>query len=110
MFNFFYNRADDKIIDDITTKVHAGTDIYLNWKFPKIVEKGFTCQHCGAKKNIHVEYEISDLRSIVENVNLRLNPYNRDDYSVKHKVQKAVVEELNELNSIDYLVLCENCS
>lgn len=110
MFNFFNTKTNDKIIDDITTNVYSGTDIYLNWTFPKIVEKDFTCQNCGEKKNIHVEYEISDLRSIVESVNLRLNPYNRNDYSVKHKIQKAVVEELNELNSIDYLVLCENCS
>jgi hypothetical protein len=110
MINFFYNKNDERIVDDITTKVHDGTDIYLNWKFPKIVEKGFTCQQCGEKKNIHVEYDISDLRDIVEDVNLRLNPSNRDNYEVKHRVQKAVVEELNELNSIDYLVLCESCS
>lgn len=110
MFNFFYNKTDDKFIDDITTKVQDGTDIYLNWKFPKIVEKGFTCQYCGKKKNIHVEYDISDLRNIVEEVNNRLNPSNRDSYDVKRRVQKAVVEEITQLNNIDYLVLCESCS
>mgnify|MGYP003658529832 FL=1 len=110
MINFFHNKIDCKLVDDITTNVHAGTDIFLNWKFPKIVEKGFTCQHCGEKKNIHVEYDITDLRNIVEAVNARLNPSNRDSYDVKHRVQKAVVEDLNELNSLDYLVLCESCS
>lgn len=110
MINFFYNKSSEHIVNDITSNVHDGTDIYLNWKFPKIVEKDFTCQHCGEKRNIHVEYDISDLRCIVENVNSRLNPTNRDSYDIKHKVQKAVVKELSELNNIDYLVLCENCS
>jgi hypothetical protein len=110
MINFFYNNGDEHIVDDITTEVQDGTDIYLNWKFPKIVEKDFTCQYCGEKKNIHVEYDISDLRNIVEEVNMRINPSNRDSYDVKHRVQRAVVEELIELNNIDYLVLCESCS
>jgi|TARA_R110001606_G_scaffold42229_5_gene113156 hypothetical protein len=110
MINFFQNKNVDKIIDDITTEVHLGADIFLNWKFPKIVERGFTCQQCSKKKNIHVEYDITELRIIVEEVNTRLNPSNRDSYEVKHRVQKAVVEELNELNSLDYLVLCESCS
>ena len=108
MFNFFYNTGNYLIIDDLTKKIQS--DIYLTWEFPRIVEKDFTCQYCGKKKNIHVEYDISDLRNIVEEVNTRLNPSNRDSYDVKRRVQKAVVEEITQLNNIDYLVLCESCS
>jgi hypothetical protein len=110
MLNFLFNKNNSDVVDDITNKVHDGTDIYLNWKFPKIVEKDFTCQVCGEKNNIHVEYDLTDLRTIVEDVNTRLNPSNRDDYSIKHRIQKTVVSELNESNSIKYSVLCENCT
>jgi hypothetical protein len=107
MFSFFYNKNNDLIIDDLTEKIQG--EIYLTWEFPKIVEKGFTCQKCGEKTNIHVEYDITDLRRIVEDVNARLNPSNRDDYVIKHKVQKAVVAELSENSTLDHLVICENC-
>ncbi len=92
MFNFFYNTGNYLVIDDLTEKIQ--NDIYLTWEFPRIVEKDFTCQHCGRKKNIHVEYDISDLRDIVEDVNTRLNPSNRDNYEVKYRVQKEVAEEI----------------
>jgi hypothetical protein len=110
MFSFFYNKSSDLIIDDLTEKIHDGTEIYLSWEFPKIVEKGFACQKCGKKTNIHVEYDITDLRRIVEDVNTRLNPSNRDDYAIKHKVQKAVVNELSANSTLDHLVICENCT
>ena len=109
MFSFFYNKRNDLIIDDLTEEIQESSDIYLSWEFPRIVEKGFSCQMCGKKTNIHVEYDITDLRKIVENVNTRLNPSNRDDYSIKHKVQKAVVNELSTNSELDHLVICENC-
>tara|TARA_B100000131_G_C17801878_1_gene485886 strand:+ start:291 stop:629 length:339 start_codon:yes stop_codon:yes gene_type:complete len=109
MFSFFHNKGNDLIIDDLTEEIHEGTEIYLSWEFPKIVEKDFTCESCGRKTNIHVEYNISDLRRIVEDVNLRLNPSNRDDYAIKHKVQKAVVNELNTSYDLEHSVICENC-
>jgi len=110
MFEFLFAKTDVNIVDDMTVKVHDSTDIYLDWQFPKIVEKGFTCQICGEKKNIHVEYKIDDLREIVKQVNETLNPTNRIDCSVKYKIKKAVISELNEANSINYSVLCENCT
>jgi hypothetical protein len=109
MFSFFYNKSNDLIVDDLTEKIQDGTAIYLSWEFPKIVEKGFACQKCGEKTNIHVEYDVTDLRRIVEDVNARLNPSNRDDYNIKHKVQKAVVNELSTNSTLDHLVICENC-
>lgn len=110
MFDFFYNKGSDLIIDDLTEQIQDGTEIYLSWEFPKIVEKDFTCQICSEKTNIHVEYDVNDLRTIVEGVNQRLNPSNRNDNAIKHKIQRAVVNELFTCNSIDHIVICEKCS
>ena len=110
MFGFFYNKNNDLIIDDLTEQIQEGAEIYLSWEFPKIVEKDFMCQVCSKKTNIHVEYDITDLRAIVEDVNLRLNPSNRNDHTIKYKVQKAVVNELFTCDSLDHIVICENCS
>lgn len=108
MFSFF-NNNDNIVVDDVTEKILDGTEIYLSWEFPKIVEKDFTCEICGNKTNIHVNYDINELKSIVEHVNLRLNPNNRNDDSIKHKVQKAVVNELFSNDVLDHIVICDNC-
>ena len=109
MISFLKPEKDRRVVDEITEKIQEGTDIYLSWAFPKIVEKDFTCQICGKKRNIHVEYNISDLRNIVEDVNCRLNPSNRNDSTIKYKVQKEVVSELFTLDTLEHTILCEKC-
>ena len=109
MLNFLKTETDQRVVNEITEKIQEGTDIYLSWEFPKIVEKDFTCQVCGKKRNIHVEYNVSDLRTIVESVNNRLNPSNRNDSTIKYKVQKEVVKELFTLDTLDHVILCGNC-
>jgi hypothetical protein len=109
MINFLKPEKDQRVVDEITEKIQEGTDIYLSWAFPKIVEKNFTCQICGKKRNIHVEYDALDLRTIVEDVNDRLNPSNRNDSMIKYKVQKEVVKEIFTLDTLDHMILCEKC-
>jgi hypothetical protein len=109
MLNFLKTEKDQRVVDEITEKIKEGTDIYLSWEFPKIVEKDFTCQVCGKKRNIHAEYNVSDLRTIVECVNNRLNPSNRNDSTIKYKVQKEVVNELFTLDALEHMILCDKC-
>jgi len=110
MFEFLKQKPDTTIITEITESVCKSNDIYLKWAFPKIIEKNFKCQYCGKTKNIHVEYDLHELQLIVKTINNRLNPSDRSDYSIKHKVQEAVVEELLTCNSLDHSVVCSNCS
>lgn len=85
----------------------ARSHIYSTWTFPQLKADDFTCQHCGAKKDLAVHHDGVRFAQVMEAVAVELGDPG-EDFELKSKFA-ARVAEYHEEHSVSGITLCTSC-
>lgn len=81
--------------------------VFNVWTYPKLLAANFTCQRCGANKDLEVHHDQERFAEILQKARIELGDVT--DSFESHQAYARWVADYHVANNVSGVVLCEQC-